>query len=184
MIWKFPATGVKSGERISNDPARHQRPFRASEIQALFEGHLVDRQAAETLHIRTTSHAELRFDVTRMPEGKRKNDLAPRVEQALHLFKGRTLTFDVEAAEHLGSDPYPHRNIGRKTPAPDAYIAAIAMAHGFIVATRNLDHLHDTGRENNLVLNATRPQFALISAGSPGAVKWDSRLFRSAKITR
>src|ERR1700730_7409071 len=109
MIWKFPATGVKSGERISHDPARHQRPFRASEIQALSEGHRVDRQAAETLHIRTIRYAELRFDVMRMPEGKRKNDLALRVEQALHLFKDRTLTFDIEAAEHLGSDPYPHR---------------------------------------------------------------------------
>jgi hypothetical protein len=56
----------------------------------------VDRQAAETLYIRTISYAELRFDVMRMPEGKRKNDLAPRVEQALHLFKDRTLTFDLE----------------------------------------------------------------------------------------
>jgi hypothetical protein len=118
MIWKFPATGVKSGERISNDLARRQRPFRASDIQALFEGHLVDRQAAETLHIRTTSYAELRFDVTRMPEGKRKNDLAPRVEQGPHLFKGRTLTFDVEAAEHLAQILTRTEKIGRDDSGP------------------------------------------------------------------
>jgi RES domain-containing protein len=39
------------------------------------------------------------------------------------------------------------------------------------------------GRESNLVLNAAHPQFPLISAGSPEPVKWDSRLFRSAKMT-
>jgi toxin FitB len=59
-----------------------------------------------------------RFDVMRMPEGMRKNDLAPRVEQALHLFKDRTLTFDVEAAEHLDSDPYPHRKDRQEDSGP------------------------------------------------------------------
>jgi toxin FitB len=105
----------------------------------------LDRQAAETLHISTISYAELRFGVMRMPEGKRKNDLAPRVEQALHLFKDRTLTFDLEAAENVAQILTRTEKIGRKTPAPDAYIAAIAMAHGFAVATRNVDHFHDTG---------------------------------------
>jgi RES domain-containing protein len=37
------------------------------------------------------------------------------------------------------------------------------------------------GREHNLVLNTAHPQFALIRAGSPEPVKWDSRLFRSGK---
>jgi hypothetical protein len=58
MIWKFPATGVKSGERISNDPARHN--VRASEIKPLRKViQSLDRQTAETLHISTISHAEL-----------------------------------------------------------------------------------------------------------------------------
>jgi predicted nucleic acid-binding protein len=105
----------------------------------------LDRQAAETLYISTISYAEFRFGVMRMPEGKRKNDLAPRVEQALHLFKNRTLTFDLEAAEHLAQILTRTEKIGKKTPAPDAYIAAIAIAHRFVVATRNVDHFHDTG---------------------------------------
>jgi toxin FitB len=105
----------------------------------------LDRQAAETLYISTISYAEFRFGVMRMPEGKRKNDLAPRVAQALHLFKDRTLTFDLEAAEHLAQILTRTEKIGKKTPAPDAYIAAIAMAHGFVVTTRNVDHFHDTG---------------------------------------
>jgi toxin FitB len=105
----------------------------------------LDRQAAETLHLSTISYAELRFGVMRMPEGKRKKDLAARVEQALHLFKDRTMAFDVGAAEHLAQILSRTEKIGRKTPAPDAYIAAIAMAHGFAVATRNVDHFQDTG---------------------------------------
>ena len=81
----------------------------------------------------------------RMPDGKRKDDLTARVEQALQLFKDRTLAFDVGAAEHLAQILTRTEKIGRKTPAPDAYIAAVAMAHGFAVATRNVDHFHDTG---------------------------------------
>jgi predicted nucleic acid-binding protein len=118
-------------------------PLKSEPFPKLIEW--LDRQAAETLHISTISYAEFRFGVMRMSEGKRKNDLAPRVEQALHLFKDRTLTFDLEAAEHLAQILTRTEKIGRKTPAPDAYIAAIAIAHRFVVATRNVDHFHDTG---------------------------------------
>jgi hypothetical protein len=105
----------------------------------------LDSQAAETLHLSTVSYAELRFGVLRLPDGKRKNDLAVKVEQVLNLFKDRTLTFDLEAAEHLAQILTRTEKICRKTPAPDAYIAAIAMARGFAVATRNVDHFQDTG---------------------------------------
>jgi len=105
----------------------------------------LDRQAAETLHLSTVSYAELRFGILRLPDGKRKNDLAVKVEQVLNLFKDRTLTFDLEAAEHLAQILSHTEKIGRKTPAPDAYIAAIAMARGFAVATRNVDHFQGTG---------------------------------------
>ncbi len=105
----------------------------------------LDRQASETLHLSTVSYAELRFGILRLPDGKRKNDLAVKVEQVLNLFKDRMLTFDLEAAEHLAQILTRTEKIGRKTPAPDAYIAAIAMARGFAIATRNVDHFQDTG---------------------------------------
>lgn len=105
----------------------------------------LDSQAAETLHLSTVSYAELRFGVLRLPHGKRKNDLAAEVEQVLRLFRDRTLTFDLEAAEHLAQILARTEKIGRKIPAPDAYIAAIAMTRGFAVATRNVDHFRDTG---------------------------------------
>lgn len=105
----------------------------------------LDRQVAETLHLSTVSYAELRFGGLRLPHGKRKNDLAAKVEQVLNLFKDQTLTFDLVAAEQLAQILTRTEKMGRKTPAPDAYIAAIAMAHGFAVATRNVDHFQDTG---------------------------------------
>lgn len=105
----------------------------------------LDSQAAETLYLCAISYAELRFGVMRLPHGKRKNELGTKVDQALNLFKDRTLAFDIEAAEHLAQILTHTEKIGRKTPAPDAYIAAIAMARGFAVATRNVDHFQDTG---------------------------------------
>jgi len=105
----------------------------------------LDSQAAETLHLSAVSYAELRFGILRLPHGKRKKDLVAEVEQVLNLFKDRILTFDLEAAEHLAQILARTEKIGRKTPAPDAYIAAIAMAHGFAIATRNVDHFRDTG---------------------------------------
>lgn len=105
----------------------------------------LDSQAAETLYLSAISVAELRFGVLRLPHSKRKNELGAKVEQALDLFKDRTLAFDLPAAEHLAQILTRTEKIGKKTPAPDAYIAAIAMAHGFAVATRNLNHFKDTG---------------------------------------
>ena len=80
-----------------------------------------------------------------MPDGKRKNDLATRIAEALELFKHRTLSFDVEAAEQLAQIVFRMAKIGRKADAPDAYIAATAAAHGFSVATRNVKHFEHTG---------------------------------------
>ena len=105
----------------------------------------LDSQAAETLYLSAISYAELRFGVMRLPQGKRKNKLGTKVDQALNLFKDRTLAFDIEAAEQLAQILTRTEKIGRKTPAPDAYVAAIAMARGFAVATRNVDHFQDTG---------------------------------------
>ena len=105
----------------------------------------LDAQAAETLYMSTISYAELRFGVLKMPEGNRKNALAAQIERVLALFKDRMLEFNVEAAEQLARIGVRCKNIGKPATAPDAYIAAIAAAHGFSVATRNVAHYKHTG---------------------------------------
>jgi hypothetical protein len=80
-----------------------------------------------------------------MPDGKRRNDLAAQIDRALELFKDRMLEFNVKAAEQLARIGARCKEIGKPATAPDAYIAAIAAAHGFSVATRNVDHFRHTG---------------------------------------
>jgi len=105
----------------------------------------LDAQAAETLYLSTISYAELRFGVLKMPDGKRRNDLAAQIDRALELFKDRILEFNVKAAEQLAQIGARCMKMGKPATAPDAYIAAIAAAHGFSVATRNVDHFKHTG---------------------------------------
>ena len=105
----------------------------------------LDAQAAETLYLSTISYAELRFGVLKMPDGKRRTDLAAQIDRALELFKDRMLEFNVKAAEQLAQIGARCMKMGKPATAPDAYIAAIAAAHGFSVATRNVDHFKHTG---------------------------------------
>lgn len=105
----------------------------------------LDAQAAETLFMTTISYAELRFGVLKLPDGRRKSDLVAQIKRVLEVFKDRTLEFNVKAAEHLAQIAVRAEQIGKTATAPDAYIAAIASAHGFAVATRNVRHFQFTG---------------------------------------
>jgi toxin FitB len=105
----------------------------------------LDEQAAETLYISTVSCAELWIGVLKLPDGKRKKDLAAGVRAVLELFQDRTLAFDVAAAQELARIAVQAEKAGYRVDAPDAYIAACAAAHGFAVATRNAKHFAHTG---------------------------------------
>jgi len=105
----------------------------------------LDQQSAETLFITAISRAELRFGVLKLPDGKRKSALAAQIEQVLGLFEGRTLDFDVAAADKLAEIAAHCERVCKRATAPDAYIAACAAARGFAVATRNVRHFEHTG---------------------------------------
>lgn len=55
----------------------------------------------------------------------------------LDLFKDRVLPFDTDAARHYAELAVTARDGGHGFPTPDGYIAAIAAARGFIVASRD-----------------------------------------------
>ena len=63
--------------------------------------------------------------------------LAARIEGLLEAFAGRILPFDVQAARHYADLAVKARADGRGFPTPDGYIAAMAAAQGFVVATRD-----------------------------------------------
>ncbi|ABD07037.1 PilT protein-like [Rhodopseudomonas palustris HaA2] len=97
----------------------------------------LDVQAAETLFLSSITVAELLFGVGAMPDGKRKNLLAVRIDGLLDQFDRRVLHFDIPAARCYADLAVKARAVGKGFPTPDGYIAAIAAAHGFSVASRD-----------------------------------------------
>ena len=97
----------------------------------------LDAQVAETLFLPSVTVAELLFGVGVLPNGKRKYVLAARIGGLLDEFAGRILAFDLSAARLYADLAVKARATGKGFPAPDGYIAAIAAAHGFAVASRD-----------------------------------------------
>lgn len=98
----------------------------------------LDEQAAETLYLSSVTLAELLFGIGTLPAGRRKDALARTLEGLLELFGGRVLAFDTDAARHYAELAVAARAAGKGFSTPDGYIAAIAAAHGFSVATRDV----------------------------------------------
>jgi predicted nucleic acid-binding protein len=97
----------------------------------------LDAQAAETLFLSSVTIAELMFGIGTLLKGKRKDNLAAALDGALKLFDARILSFDTEAARRYAETAVRARRAGKGFPTPDGYIAAIAAAHGFAVASRD-----------------------------------------------
>lgn len=97
----------------------------------------LDAQAAETLFLSSVTVAELMFGIGALPDGRRKQNLATLLDGLLALFDGKILAFDLNAARRYADLALMARKTGKGFPTPDGYIAAIAAAHGFAVATRD-----------------------------------------------
>ena len=97
----------------------------------------LDAQAAETLFLSSVTIAELTFGIGALPRGRRKDRLATTLDGVLAIFAGRILPFDVAAARHYADLAVKARAASKGFPTPDGYIAAIASAQGFTVASRD-----------------------------------------------
>ena len=98
----------------------------------------LDRQAFGTLYLTAITVAELRFGIAILPAGRRKETLDKAVEErVLPLFEGRVLPFDIAASKAYATICSRARGTGKAIAAADGYIAAIAAAHQFAVATRD-----------------------------------------------
>lgn len=105
----------------------------------------LDAQVAETLFLSSITVAELLFGIGALPAGKRKDNLAAALEEVLDQFVGRVLDFDTPAARRYADLAVNARAAGRGFPTPDGYIAAIAAAHGFAVASRDMSAFNAAG---------------------------------------
>lgn len=84
------------------------------------------------------TRAEIRYGVARLPEGRRRREVAKAAEAFFHDVADRTLTFDTRAADRYGQIVADREVTGRPTGVLDAQIAAIAQSHQAQVATRNV----------------------------------------------
>ena len=97
----------------------------------------LDAQAAETLYLSSVTVAELMFGIGALPKGRRGDMLSAALDGVLALFADRILPFDTSAARRYAELAVRARAAGKGFPTPDGYIAAIAAAQGFAVASRD-----------------------------------------------
>jgi predicted nucleic acid-binding protein len=106
----------------------------------------VDAQALETLYLSTITVAELRAGIELMPAGKRRDILHENLEKRLlPMFANRILPFDMACTKAYADLLANSRTAGLAIDAANAFIAAIALANGFTVATRDTSPFEAAG---------------------------------------
>jgi predicted nucleic acid-binding protein len=106
----------------------------------------MDAQPLETLYLSAVTVAELRAGVSLLPKGRRKNALHEHLEkQVLPMFSGRVLPLDISCTQAYAELIAKSRAKGVAIAAADGYIAAVAAANNFTVATRDTDPFRAAG---------------------------------------
>lgn len=106
----------------------------------------LNAQDSLSLYLTTISIAEIGFGLRIMPIGKRHRLLKERFEQFVATaFEARILSFNEAAARKYGEVKGHRKEIGRPLSDLDGQIAAIALANGFLIATRNTKDFEECG---------------------------------------
>jgi predicted nucleic acid-binding protein len=108
----------------------------------------LDVEPSDLLYLCAPVLAELRFGMERLETGRRKEALRTAIGRLENeLYYGRILPFDVTCAAAYGRLAAARQRTGRKVQQMDALIAAIAVANGAALATRNVEHFQGLGLE-------------------------------------
>jgi predicted nucleic acid-binding protein len=100
----------------------------------------LDEQSMQTLYLTAITLAEVRYGIAALPRGKRRDRLAGLFEsRLLPHFAERILVFDDEASASYAQLAADARRRGTSIGMADGFIAAIALVHGFAVATRDVE---------------------------------------------
>ncbi len=106
----------------------------------------IDSQVLETLYLTAIGVTELRYGIAVLPDGGKKASLRASLdERILPVFESRILPFDVAAAEFCAEIRARLRTLGQGIGTADSYVAAIAAAGNFIVATRDTQPFEAAG---------------------------------------
>jgi len=108
----------------------------------------LDSQPLETLYLASITVAELRAGVAVMPMGKRRAAFHEEIEKhMLPMFAGRVRPFDMSCTTAYADVMARVRKAGSGIETADACIAAIALANGFAVASRDVSPFRAAGLE-------------------------------------
>lgn len=106
----------------------------------------IDAQPLETLYLSAITVAELRAGVALLPPGKRRAALQENLEKGvLPMFVGRVLPFDLACTNAYAELLAKIRKAGGGIETADACIAAVTLANGFTVATRDASPFQAAG---------------------------------------
>ena len=109
------------------------RPRPAMQVLAWLDAH-----HPHSLYTSAVSRAEIELGLALMPAGQRQAGLAQAAQAMFEVdFAGRCLPFNAQAASHYARLVAARTRMGRPISVEDAQIAAIALAHGMTLATRN-----------------------------------------------
>lgn len=98
-------------------------------------------------YVSAITQAEIMLGISLLPVGKRRDALTAAADGMFSQdFPGRCLPFDATGAVTYAAIVSSSRRAGQAISTEDALIAAIALAHGYPLATRNTkDFLHING---------------------------------------
>ena len=104
------------------------------------------QNAQRAMHTSAVTQAEILTGVALLPVGQRRTALATSAEQMFEQdFADRCLPFDTAAAKHYAVLVAARTRQGQPVATEDAQIAAIALAAGLIVVTRNTKDFENIG---------------------------------------
>jgi predicted nucleic acid-binding protein len=106
----------------------------------------IDALEADSVYLSVITIGELRKGIEKLPDSPRKNTLSAWLtDDLLVRFGGRVLSVDVDVMLAWGELTGRMERSGRRLPAIDSLIAALAIQHKCSLVTRNEDDFKDTG---------------------------------------
>jgi len=106
----------------------------------------IDALDPQEIYLSVITIGELAKGIEKLPASTRKDTLLDWLDSDLLLrFSGRILSVDTATMRTWATLTAQLERVGRPLPVIDSIIAALALQHRFILATRNSADFQDTG---------------------------------------